>query len=273
MPATLAPKFHPTSLAMRSRFKTIRMTLLVLFLLPIVARAALYYATERPGSWRDADWSSANLLAPAASAPEARVLVLSGRTGRWKSIFAVHSWIVIKPENAPSYTRYDLTGFGRPIHVNGWAADARWFGNTPQIVADIRGQAAAAAIPKIQAAIAAYPYTNLGDYRLWPGPNSNTFVATVLRAVPELAIAMPPEAIGKDFRADGTIFGLTESRTGFEASLWGLLGLKLGWVEGLEVNLFTLVAGLDVRHPALKLPGFGRIGIEAPAPSATAKSR
>jgi hypothetical protein len=258
---------------MRFRTKNIPMVLLLLFLLPLVLRAVVYYATERPGSWRDADWSSAHLLAQAASDPEARIVVFSGRTGRWKGIFAVHSWIVLKPENAPSYTRYDLTGFGRPIHVNGWAPDARWFGNTPSVVADIRGPAAAAAIPKIQAAIAAYPFARLGDYRLWPGPNSNTFVANVLRAAPELDIALPPEAIGKDFRADGAVFDLTGSETGIEASLWGVFGVKLGWVEGLEVNLLTLVAGLDIRHPAVKLPGFGRLGIESAAPTATAKPR
>jgi hypothetical protein len=258
---------------MRSRVKTIRMILLILFLLPVVTRALVYYATAHPRSWRDADWSSAHLLAPAASTPEARVLVLSGRTGGWKAIFAVHSWIVVKPENAQRYTRYDLTGFGRPIHVDGWAADARWFGHTPHIVADIGGPAAAAAIPKIKAAIAGYPLASLGDYRLWPGPNSNTFVANVLRAVPELAVAMPPEAVGRDFRIDGAIFGLTGSETGIEASLWGLLGAKLGWVEGVEVNLFTLVAGLDILRPAVKLPGFGRIGIEATAQTATAQPR
>jgi hypothetical protein len=30
-------------------------------------------------------------------------------------------------------------------------------------------------------------------------------------------------------------------------------------VEGLEVNFLGLVAGLDIRDPALKLPAFGRI--------------
>jgi hypothetical protein len=255
---------------MRLRPKNFAMLLLIIFLLPLLLRAIIYYAGEHSGSWYDADWSSAHLLAPAASDPGARILVFSGRTGRWRGIFAVHSWIVLKAENAKSYTRYDLTGFGRPIHVNGWAPDARWFGNSPEVVGDVRGPAAAAAIPKIRAAIAAYPYANLGDYRLWPGPNSNTFVASVLRAAPELDIALPPDAIGKDFRTDGALFGLTGSGTGVEASLWGLLGLKLGWVEGLEVNVLSLVAGLDIRRPAIKLPGFGRIGLESA--TATAKS-
>jgi hypothetical protein len=253
--------------------KTIRIALVALFLVPIAVRGALFYAGDHPRSWRDADWSSAGLLPPAAQDAQARVLVMAGRTGGWKSVFAVHTWIVVKPENAASYTRYDLTGFGRPVHVNGWAADARWFGYTPQIVADVRGPAAAAGIPKIEAAVAHYPLGRPGDYRLWPGPNSNTFVAAVLRAVPELAVAMPPEAIGRDFRIDGALVGMTGSETGVEANLWGLLGIKLGWVEGVEVNLLTLVAGLDLRHPAVKLPGFGRVGIDAAAPVATAKPR
>jgi hypothetical protein len=42
-----------------------------------------------------------------------------------------------------------------------------------------------------------------------------------------------------------------------------VLGVKLGWVEGVEVNVLGLVAGLDVRHPAVKVPGFGRVGLDA----------
>jgi hypothetical protein len=94
---------------------------------------------------------------------------------------------------------------------------------------------------------------------MWPGPNSNTFVATVLRAVPEAATTLPSNAVGKDFRP-GPYAGLTDSGTGIEASLLGLLGVKVGWIEGVELNFLGLVAGLDVRHPAVKLPGFGRLG-------------
>jgi hypothetical protein len=45
-----------------------------------------------------------------------------------------------------------------------------------------------------------------------------------------------------------------------QVSLVGLLGLTLGMREGVEVNLLGLVVGLDFIHPALKLPGIGRIG-------------
>jgi hypothetical protein len=136
----------------------------------------------------------------------------------------------------------------------------------------VRGAEAAVLIPKVQAAITAYSYRNFGDYRIWPGPNSNTFTATVLRSVPELEATLPPNAVGKDFRAYPYL-GLTDSHTGVEASLWGLLGVKVAWVEGVELNFLGLVAGLDLRHPAVKLPGFGRIGLDdgtaiaAPAPA------
>jgi hypothetical protein len=55
--------------------------------------------------------------------------------------------------------------------------------------------------------------------------------------------------------------GLTDTRTGIEASLCGVLGVKIGWIEGLEINVLSLVFGLDLRRPALKIPGFGRISL------------
>ena len=48
-------------------------------------------------------------------------------------------------------------------------------------------------------------------------------------------------------------------------------GMKVGWIEGVEINLFGLVAGLDLRHPGLKLPGYGRIGIDSPVTTALAR--
>jgi hypothetical protein len=257
---------------MAIRLKTVRTILLVVFVLPIAARAGLYAIADHPRSWRDANWSSTHLLPPAATDPPARVMVFAARAGGWKSIFAVHTWVVVKAANASDYTRYDVMGFGQPVRVNLHAPDAYWFGDRPRLVADVRGEPAASAIPKIEAAVKAYPYAGYGSYRVWPGPNSNTFTATILRAAPELDIAMPSEAVGRDYRADGTLFGLTGSRTGIEMSLYGLLGLKLGWVEGVEVDFMGLIAGLDVRHPAMKVPGFGRLGVD-PVPAAVATPR
>ncbi len=243
------------------------LTLLTLFLLPVAARAALYAFEDRPGGWRNADWSSIGALPAASAHPEARILVLSGRTGGLKGVVAVHSWIVFKRKDARSWTRYDVVGWGNPVRLNGWAPDGRWYGTAPTVVADVRGDKAEALIPAIEKAVQDYRYANAGDYRLWPGPNSNSFVAAILRAVPEMRAVMPPHAIGRDFR-DAPYLGRTDSGTGIEANLYGLLGVKAGWVEGLEVNFLGLVAGLDIREPALKLPAFGRIGL--PSSSANA---
>lgn len=245
--------------------KLLFLVVISLFILPLAARAALYAFEERPASWRHADWSSIGMLPKAREHPEARILVLSGRAGGLKGLVAVHSWIVIKRENARAWTRFDVVGWGNPLRLNGWVPDGRWFGDTPYVVADVRGDAAERLIPKIEAAVEEYRYVNAGDYRIWPGPNSNTFVATVLRAVPELGATLPPNAVGKDFREEGFYVGLTGSRTGIELSLWGALGFKIGWVEGLELNFLGLVSGFDVRYPALKLPGFGRLPLPFPS--------
>lgn len=235
--------------------------LTLLFLLPLAGHAVIHSLEEHPASFRTANWGSVGMLPDASADRDARFLVFAGRTGRWKGIFSVHSWVVYKPAGATAWTRYDVVGWGNPVRMNGWAPDGRWYGDVPRVLIDLKGAAAQALIPKVQSAIEAYRYRNYGDYRMWPGPNSNTFVATVLRAVPELALTLPPNAIGKDFR-DGFYAGLTDSGTGIEVSLFGLLGFKVAWVEGIELNLLGLVAGLDLRHPAVKLPGFGRIGID-----------
>jgi hypothetical protein len=258
---------------MRNPIRKVLTGILILFLLPLAVHAALYVTQEHAGSFRDADWSSVGMLPPASADHEARLMVFTGRTGRWRGIFSVHSWVVFKPANATTWSRYDVVGWGQPVRMNGWAPDSRWFGNTPRILVDVRGAQATALIPKVQTAIEEYRYNTFGDYRLWPGPNSNTFVATVLRAVPELAITLPPNAVGKDFRAY-PYAGLSDSGTGIEASLYGLLGVKAGWVEGVELNFLGLVTGLDLRHPGIKLPGFGRLGLpDGSALAAPARTR
>jgi hypothetical protein len=235
--------------------------LLAVFLTPLALHAAWWLSTDEAVAWSRADWGSANLLPAPRAKPEAMVHVYAARTGRWKGIFAHHSWIVVKEKGAASYTRYDKVAWGRPVKVNNWAPDALWYGHRPVLVGAVEGREAEALIPKIRAAVASYPYSRSGDYSVWPGPNSNSFVAYVLAAVPEARIALPPTAIGKDWHVASGIFGMTPSGTGVQLSLGGLLGVTVGWVEGVEVNVLGLVTGLDIRRPAIKLPGFGRIGV------------
>jgi len=75
--------------------------------------------------------------------------------------------------------------------------------------------------------------------------------------------ALPPTAVGKDFPIDCRWVGLTPSGTGIRLNLGGYLGIAVGWVEGFEVNLLCAVAGIDIRRPAIKLPGLGRLGVSS----------
>lgn len=236
----------------------------LLFLVPLGTHAAWWMAQPHPRSFADADWSASGVLPAAKSEPDAVVHVLAGRTGRWKGIFAHHSWIVVKPRGAARYSRYEVVGWGNPVRTDAYPPDGRWYSDTPVILASLRGDRAEAAIPRIRAAVAAYPHARAGSYTIWPGPNSNTFVATVLRsAAPELAAGLLPTALGKDYAGSWLYAGRTASGTGVQLSLHGFAGLSLGWVEGVEINVGGLVAGLDLRRPALKLPGWGRVGMAA----------
>jgi hypothetical protein len=231
---------------------------LAIFLIPVFGAAGALAYRGGPTHWSQWDRTVVSKMPAAASHPEARVLVMAGRTRGWKGAVAVHSWIVIKRENDRTWRRYDVAGWGSPLRLNWWPPDL-WFGEPGTVVVDIRGARAQALIPRIEAAIKDYRYVNAGDYRIWPGPNSNTFVAAMLRAVPELGVALPPNAVGRDFRP-WPYAGLTDSGTGVELNLWGALGVKLGWVEGIEINFLGLVAGLDLQHPGVKIPGYGRVG-------------
>lgn len=250
------------------------LALLLLYLVP-AAISAIRHKRHADPFWRHADRSSAGLLPPAAAYQPAVVRIFAARTVRWRGALAVHCWIVLKPAGAGSYARYDYTAWGEPIRMNGFAPDGRWFGRIPDTVFAADGETASALIPRMQAAIAGYAWRNLGDYHPWPGPNSNTFTAAVLDAVPEARAVLPPLAIGKDFPYDGRWIRPTASRTGFRLTLGGYAGLTVAWVEGIELNLLGLVAGLDLRRPAIKLPGVGRLGspvidlraLAAPLPS------
>ena len=236
---------------------------LVLVIFPVGVSAGRYWFAESRGNWQTADRSSAGLLPLPSEHPQAMIRVYGARTVRWKAIFAIHTWIVVKEQNAATYTRYDYTAWGEPIRTNGFAADARWFGAVPETIAAVDGPEASRLIPKIRHVIENYKFRAYGDYNAWPGPNSNTFVQAALDAVPELKTVLPPTAVGKDYPYRGEWFGLTPSGTGAYASLGGYMGLTIGWVEGLEVNFLGAVVGLDIRRPALKFPGIGRLGMTA----------
>jgi len=192
--------------------------------------------------YRTADRSSAGIAPLAETTPEAVVQVYAARALNWRGIFGVHTWIATKPENAKEYTVHQVIGWRRYRNLPVLASapgipDGRWFGNEPELLAELRGEAAAKAIAKITDAVATYPYPNELD--------------------------LPVTAIGKDYPINGSVIDRAPSGTGYQLSMLGLLGLTLARDEGLELNLLGLSFGIDFSKPAIKLPFIGRLGLAA----------
>lgn len=239
------------------------LVLLVVFVLPVLATAACRMGGDGARHWSVARWDSSGLAPDPAEHPDAIVQVYAARAWGWKGIFAVHTWIAFKRENAPAWERYEVVGWGvsrgaPAIRRNMRVVDGFWAGSPPRLVGEVRGEAAARAIPKIEAAIAAYPWPD--TYRTWPGPNSNTFTAWILRQVPELGIEMPPEAIGRDYLPATRPVARAPSGTGYQLSLLGLLGVTLAREEGLQIDLLGATLGIDPLDLAVALPAVGKIG-------------
>ena len=135
----------------RSRRKLLAWSFLALFLLPVLGAAGALAYHGGPTHWSRWDRSVTSRLADAAATPEARVLVMAGRTRGWKGAVALHSWIAIKRANG-EWRRYDVAGWGDPVRLNWWPPDL-WFGSRGDVLVDLKGPAAEALIPKIEAAI------------------------------------------------------------------------------------------------------------------------
>jgi hypothetical protein len=233
----------------------------LVYLAPVALAALLWWGGSHPGSWRDADWTSAGLLPAATGSREAAVYVLSARTGGMKGALSEHSWIVVKNKGTAPYERWDKVGWGSPIRRNAYPADGRWYSNEPRIVLARTGAAAEALIPALRTAIADYPFAKAGGYHIFPGPNSNTFVAHVLRHVPGLSTSLSPLAVGRDFPSDGRLAAFDPDRGDLRLSLYGYAGLTVGRSAGLELNLLGLVAGIDPGRLGVKIPAFGTFAL------------
>ncbi len=232
--------------------------------LPLIVGAARVLG--HGGDWRTASRESIGIAPDPAATPEAVVQVYAARAYGWRGAVGSHSWIAVKPEGAPAFTVYEVVGWyalrgESTMRRSQRAPDGMWFGNRPEILADLRGDGVGEVIERIERAALAYPYAE--SYRMWPGPNSNTFTAFVARQVPELRLDLPPTAIGKDYLTNGSVFAGAPSGTGYQVSLLGALGVLVAAEEGIEFNILGLTFGIDFARPALKLPVLGRIGFPA----------
>jgi hypothetical protein len=237
--------------------------LLAALLLPVFASSCMF-GRDAGVPWYEARRDATGLAPDPATTAEAVIQVYAARAVAWRGACAVHTWIVVKPEGAQHYTRYEVVGFGvadgaPAVRIDRTGPDNFWFGARPELLLERRGAGVDALIAQVRAAVASYPYPH--EYRAWPGPNSNSFTAYVARAVPGLGVALPSNAIGKDFLPGGALVAAAPSGTGYQFSLFGVAGLLVARREGIEINLLGLAFGIGFAEPGLKLPGIGTVGV------------
>lgn len=244
-------------------FLRIGAVVLLIVMTPHLLHAAYALAGEQVVfRWSETRWDSAGLAPDPRTTPGPVIQVYAARAFGWKGIFAVHSWIVFKRAGATAYERYEVVGWrvwrgGSAVRRSHHPPDGYWAGHAPELLLDRRGPEVEALIDRVVEVIEQYPHA--ATYRTWPGPNSNSFVAAIARAVPELRLELPPTAIGKDFLAGGRLLDTAPSGRGVQVSLFGLAGFTFAPAEGLEVNILGCTFGIDPIDGVLKVPGFGRI--------------
>src|SRR6266704_2931405 len=161
---------------------------IVSFILVAGAVAAAMVGRVTAQDWRSASQEPVGLAPDPAAARDAIIQVYAARVVGWRGVFGVHTWIAVKRAAATEYTVYEIIGWrlrsqDTALVVRHRAPDMRWFGSAPEIVAEKRGAGVEELIARIDKAAHSYPWA--GEYTMWPGPNSNTFTAWVLRSVPE----------------------------------------------------------------------------------------
>lgn len=203
--------------------------------------------------------------------------------------FAHHAWIELRESGSGNWTLLEINS-GVQIKTIGddlALANERW--STPvRVLASWHGDEAARLIPllleatrdeidaneelspdpseqarrKYWARTYSTPYPNHPwrlDYESWPGPNSNTFVANLLRAVPGMGAELDHNSVGKDW-VEGLRLGRTDDGLGVEVDAT-FLGAAIGLYQGLELHMIGLTAGVSFWPPSLKIPFLPRLGV------------
>jgi len=114
--------------------------------------------------------------------------------------FAIHTWIATKARGAADYTIYQVIGWrlrraGTALSVSRGDPARPWYGSPAILLHELRGDAAERLIEPIDAAVRSYPFDR--EYKMWPGPNSNSFIAWIGLEVPELGLELPVKALGQ----------------------------------------------------------------------------
>lgn len=177
------------------------------FKVTCICLALLLSACSTDG-WQTASREPAG-IAPAPEETETAVVqIYAADAWGWRGIFAVHTWIAVKPTKANTYTIYEVVGWrvdsGSPaLRVyNDKHPDRFWYGAEPELVWSTQGVGVDKLIDDIVAAADKYPWKN--QYKVFPGPNSNTFPAWIIQEVDNLDVDLPWRAIGSGYADNAT---------------------------------------------------------------------
>jgi hypothetical protein len=174
--------------------------LLVLYLAPVLVSFCL----PDPRSlvpWHQARRDPTGLSPDPAVTQDAVIQVFAAPGVARRALFSVHTWIAVKPTGAPRFTPYEVLGFGvangaPALRIDRMGPDNYCFGARPQILLDRRGAGIDGMIGHARCCREPPLFQELCP---WPGPNSNSFLAHIARQVPDLAIQIPSNAVGKEF--------------------------------------------------------------------------
>jgi GNAT superfamily N-acetyltransferase len=152
--------------------------------------------------WRTARRDPAGIAPDPATTSEAVLHVYGADAWGWRGWFAIHTWIAAKRSGEAAYTIYEVVGWrqqrGQPVvRIEQDLPDRYWYGERPRLLKEHRGQGVDRLIDAVDRAARAYPWPE--SYSAFPGPNSNTFTAWVVRQVPELGVDLPFSAIGSGY--------------------------------------------------------------------------
>jgi Protein of unknown function (DUF3750) len=174
---------------------------------------------------------------------------------------AVHHWFAVFDPATRQWQRWEVwqakdaggKSMGH-VHCDLRHPDCGVGGGAYRLAVEWNGHAARAICSVLNNA-RDYPYRD--RYRAWPGPNSNTFVAWVLREA-GLHYSFDPRAIGKDYMG---LLGMRRSARPPGAQVeTPLLGVKCSLHDSVEVHWLCLTWGLRWLPLAIDTP-FGRVSL------------
>ncbi len=152
--------------------------------------------------WHSVSRESAGIAPLPSTTNEAVLTVYGASTWGWRGLFAIHTWIATKQTGETNYLVYDVVGwrgyYGLPVmRITRDIPDRYWYGERPQILKEHRGPGVDKLIEAVDKAAQSYPWKS--TYKVFPGPNSNTFIAWIGQQVPELELDLPLSAIGSEY--------------------------------------------------------------------------